>query len=237
MPRCQKEMMAKLRALCDTLSWDVRAGHNGQINSSIGRKKPSHSFLASAKMVRTCRCGFIVGLCLSFLCATANAQEQPTPARQILTAKDFWETTGQKNDHVFDEAVQGELRNIALDEQSKPELRLRAGKLLCDLAGHTRLSTEFPAKHAARAMTAGMKYLEANLADATVRKFAPQLGFTHLAISQKSTDAEGMWFLIESVEPARNGGLNLRVDPTTWKVTQVEHWGKIAPAIALRPTP
>lgn len=181
-------------------------------------------------MLRIFCCGLAVALSSSFLCAPTYAEEQQTPALKVVTAKDFWDTTGHENEHTLNEAMHTELQNIATNGQAKPELRLRAGKLLCDLAGHNRHAPEFAAEHAAQAMTVGMKYLESNFGDETVRKFSPELGFTHLSISRKSDDPAGMWFLIESVEPARNGGLNLRIDPATWKVTKVEHWGKVTPA-------
>ena len=53
------------------------------------------------------------------------------------------------------------------------------------------------------------------------------VGFTHITVSRRTDDAGAIWVLIESVDEARRGGLNVRVDSAKWEATMIDHWGKV----------
>ncbi len=59
-----------------------------------------------------------------------------------------------------------------------------------------------------------------------VSKFRPELGFTHVSLSKRSDDRDGLWVLIEATDGVLpSGGLNIRWDLTSKAVDRIDHWG------------
>ncbi|QOV89042.1 M56 family metallopeptidase [Humisphaera borealis] len=154
------------------------------------------------------------------------ASKPATGAATMLSAPDFWEKTGADTRHDFSAETANEIRRVAADKATSVLLRVRAMKLACDLAGDSRSAPTLSAEDVRTALSSAMSHLEKNLADETIGKFAAEMGFTHVIVSPKTND-DGTWVLIESIDEARRGGLNIRVDRKTSKVTKVDHWGKV----------
>jgi hypothetical protein len=182
-----------------------------------------------ATLVFTTCLGLIV--CGPLLAPPLRAADQKNTAKELLAAKDFWDTTGSHFEHKLDAAVAADVHRLADDPGADKATRLRAMKLVVDMNGNSRAAKEFTPQQAASAVGAAMKHLEAILAG---RKgvFVPPWGFTHLTISRNASDAGGVWVLIESVEPQHSGGMNIRVDGKTWAVTKVDVWGQWKKTIA-----
>lgn len=168
--------------------------------------------------------GLLIGIAL--LTNAAGAAEPKPPADMLLAAKNFWQQTGAQFEHDLDADVAARIRGMAQSNATGAELRLRAVKVACDLAGNSRPGNVPPAE-AQRAVAIAMAHVEAHLGDETVRKFSPQLGFTHLTVSHDPADGRAIWVLIETTDPARRGGLNIEVDPKTGKVLMIHQWGKV----------
>jgi hypothetical protein len=177
-----------------------------------------------------------VGLALGGIVSvpTLRAEEHAKkPVAAIIAAKDFWDTTGSRFVHDLDAADRARIQRLAQDRNADAATRLRATELACDLAGHSTANAAFAADKASRAVAAAMKHLESHLADPTIAKFGPELGITHLTVSERAGDGAGIWVLVESAAGDDSGGLNVRVDPANWNVTQVEQWGKVRARPAL----
>ena len=168
--------------------------------------------------------------------AAKEAGEKPAGKQleEKLKAKDFWAKTGNKKDHpdivnLFGPAsppadVAGVLKSVA--GNSEITVRIRAFKLIADMLGRSHFAPTLKPGDAEDAVEGAFTYLEANLKDATVQKFRPQLGFTH--VSMVKDDKGIVWVLIEYTTNdvvALNSEINLRWNPKTKKVDQVKHWG------------
>jgi hypothetical protein len=146
-----------------------------------------------------------------------------------LAANDFWAKSADLSaEHPADALSVEELEQLA--EASNPiPVRIRAYKLLCDRAGHGKISPDVRKEDAAGAVAKAFAWLEAHHADAEVAKFSPQSGFTHYTVSHRSGDADGIWILIETVSlpPGFSGGLNIRFDLKSKTVTSCDRWGEV----------
>jgi hypothetical protein len=155
-----------------------------------------------------------------------------SPEMRMLSADDFWAKDGATTKHAFDAQTLDELKKLS-ETADRPAIRIRAHKLLCDVAEHTRIAPGMNDADAARAVAISFEYLETHLADPAIAKYAPQAGFSHLTVGSTS-GAGPTWLLMETVgnRPGFNGGLNIRYDLKTSKVQEVKHWGDIRPAPA-----
>jgi beta-lactamase regulating signal transducer with metallopeptidase domain len=163
--------------------------------------------------------------------APAAPAAEPSATAKMLSAPDFWQKTGAMFRHEFDKATTSDLEKIA-DSPDRPLLRLRAFKLLCDQAGHSRPNPDFNEADNTRAVTAAFEYLEAHLGDAEIVKYAPEQGFTHMTVSRMNGDGASLWVLIETAGGRGhfNGGLNIQVDFKSAAVTSVKQWGDVRAA-------
>lgn len=152
-----------------------------------------------------------------------------TTTMRTLSATDFWQNEGAASKHDLDDAALDRLGKLVDNSAERPEIRLRAAKLLCDHNGHSRFNPNLSEADNARAVTTAFEYLEAHFADAEVAKYAPQRGFSHMTIS---FDGNAHWVLIETAGGSHsfNGGLNIGVDIKAAKVTTIKQWGDIRPA-------
>jgi beta-lactamase regulating signal transducer with metallopeptidase domain len=207
---------------------DERPGLRGRIERLLHEQRNTMTRMNRFALLGTFGFSLLVGGAI--LATTLRAADQIVVAdpskKDVLSTDDFWEKTGQQSKHDFDAATTADIQRIASDSTATAVRRLRATKLACDLGGRTRLREDLGAETSDRAIGVAMKHLEANLADPTVKKFSPEKGFAHIGVSSKDQDPAAIWVLIESVEEKRRGGLNIRIDPATWKVTQIDFWGK-----------
>jgi beta-lactamase regulating signal transducer with metallopeptidase domain/Ca2+-binding EF-hand superfamily protein len=226
---------------------DERPGLAGRIERLIHNRRSTMTRMNRIALLGTL--GFTLCLGGTILATTIRAADtaadRPTPsadgvakpdhappgdhAAQVdrLSQADFWQTLGGRA--VADwKADQATLKAVAADAQATPASRLRAHRLLVELAGNLRVAPGIQPATATRSLAAAMAHLEANADDAEIRKFAAHRGFTHVSVARKDGDAANIWVLIESIELARRGGLNVAVDEATGKVVSVSHWGKAA---------
>jgi hypothetical protein len=155
-----------------------------------------------------------------------------SPTVRMLSETNFWTRTGAATKHDFDAETVTELEKLAKGADH-PDLALRATKLLCDQAGHSRANPDLSDAENALAVTVAFEYLESHLADPEVARYAPARGFSHMTVSSTGNDGAGVaWVLIETAAspPSFNGGLNIRVDLKASKVTTVKQWGDVRPA-------
>jgi hypothetical protein len=147
------------------------------------------------------------------------ADDGPNNIVKVLESKDFWETAGKKDGRKWTAEELKQLENFNSSNQ-KAMLRLRANKVLVDLAGHGRYRQQDEA-----VVSAGFRYLEEKLQEKPVKKLIAEQGFTHYTISKKTDGTQ--WFLIEHVETGGfNGGLNLKVDEED--ITDMQSWGAVS---------
>jgi hypothetical protein len=147
--------------------------------------------------------------------------------RELLRARNFWQTTGRESQHDFSEDQMQALEAIASDSAGPARARLRAAKLLCDRSKQVQVEKGISQADAARALAEAFVHIEDNLHDDAVSRFAPDKGFDHLSIGRQKQDPAGIRVRLESTDSGRApGGLSLRVDPKTWQVTKAESWGQ-----------
>ncbi len=160
--------------------------------------------------------------------ASPNQQgEAFKQVRELLRAKNFWQTTGRESQHDFSDDQKQALKVIASDSAGPAWARLRAAKLLCDLSKQVQVEKGIPQADAARALAEAFVHIEDNLHDDAVSRFALEKGFNRLSVSRQEQDPAGIRVRLESTDPGRvPGGLNLRLDPKTWQVTKAESWGQ-----------
>ncbi len=153
-----------------------------------------------------------------------------TPGLRMVSAPDFWAKAGAETKHDFQPMMVSDLEKIIRDGDH-PDLALRAAKLLCDNAGHSRHNAKFSDADNAKAVKLAFEHLESQFADPEVAKYAPARGFSHMTLSTMDDGETVAWVLIETVgqRPGFNGGLNIRVDLKAGKVTAVKQWGDVRP--------
>jgi hypothetical protein len=164
-----------------------------------------------------------------------NAAESTEPMEQLLQAKDFWSQTGAKLTHpeiTYQHA--SSVREVA-GHSADAVVRIRAYKVLADLNGRTRYPDGFSAEQAQEVVAAAFRYLESHPSDTAVGKFQPELGFSHVTLSKRAGDNDGVWLLIEYVDGVLPcGGLNIGWNAATKTVDQVEHWGTTRNLVLLK---
>jgi hypothetical protein len=160
----------------------------------------------------------VVGCCLVRFQFALAADERPDELARILTAKDFWETAGRSGGQKWTDAEQKQLRVIQA-ESTNPVTRLRANKVLVDLADTGRVKDKADEAKVIECF----RYLESHVADGAVNKLCANEGFTHYSGPARS----GGTFLIEHVSPGFNGGLNLKWDAAKTSVGEVKAWGDV----------
>jgi hypothetical protein len=165
----------------------------------------------------------LVAACLAL--AAANPKIEPAQAEKndvasVLGRKDFWEKAGARNGRMWTDEERKELERLRKTSNDF-SIRLRANKVLTDLAGKSR----FPAEDAAL-VTAGFRYLEQRLDQAPARTLCVEQGFTHYTAGSRA-DGSGL-FLIEHVEGnGFNGGLNLVWNGGTQAIESMQAWGGV----------
>lgn len=139
---------------------------------------------------------------------------------KVLKAKDFWDKDGKTAGREWADAERKQLAELKSSSKDAV-VRLRANKVLVDLAGNSR----FGARDETVAL-AGFRYLEGRLKEAPVQELCAEQGFTHYVVSTKNDGS--VWFLIEHVESAGfNGGLNLSWDVKKKVITSMQSWGEV----------
>ncbi|MCE9604658.1 MAG: hypothetical protein K8U03_07110 [Planctomycetia bacterium] len=167
-------------------------------------------------LTMTCSLAFAFGPALQ--CVQAN-DDKPGDVSEILKAEDFWSTTGKQNGRTWTDSEKRQLEELKTTSKDGV-IRLRANKVLVDLAGNSRIDGYEDA------VTDCFRYLEKQLGSAPVKQLCAEVGFTHYGIG---TGTNGV-FLIEHVDgnpKGFNGGLNLTWDREKKTVTGVKSWGKI----------
>jgi hypothetical protein len=154
------------------------------------------------------------------------AAEPADEIARLFKADDFWARTGASQTHeTITPQDSDAVRQLAGTADSSV-VRIRAFKVLADLYGRTRYSSDIPQPQSLEAVEGVFYHLERHANDAVVSKFRPELGFTHVSLSQRSDDPSSLWVLIESTDGVLpSGGLNIRWNPTSKSVDRIEHWG------------
>ena len=148
------------------------------------------------------------------------AQPEKNDVASILNRKDFWEKAGSKDGRKWTDAERKELEKLRKTSNDF-SIRLRANKVLTDLAGKSRFSADD-----ASLVTAGFRYLEQRLDQAPARTLCVDQGFTHYTAGTRA-DGSGL-FLIEHVEgQGFNGGLNLVWNGGTQAIESMQPWGGV----------
>lgn len=207
----------------------VEGGLPGRIERLLQKERNTMTRMNFWTFSATALFGLAVGATALVMTVRAADKDNSGPRKveELLGAEDFWSTTGVAVKHDFDEKQITEIRQLAT-QSPEPVIRIRASKLVCDLDGRgLKAASPVPAEMAAKVVGTAFTYLESNLMDATVSKFAPGAGFTHYHVTTRDKeDADHLWFLIEEVGKDKpSGGLNLRFDIKTNKVVKIEHWG------------
>ena len=160
-------------------------------------------------------------LCVSFLTQSLPlraGEEKTDDVAKILNAKNFWDKAGKKDGRQWTAAEKTQLEKLKT-ESKDAVVRLRANKVLVDLAANGRLV----GKDAETLVIECFRHLEKELANAAVKKLCAEQGFTHYI----GTVGNGV-FLIEHVQlRGFNGGLNLKWDSATNSVVEMESWGDV----------
>jgi hypothetical protein len=165
-----------------------------------------------------------------------RAADEPAAIAGLLKAPDFWSRTGARLSHP--EISGQDLSSISdlAGTFADAAVRIRAYKLLADSKGWTRYSEPVAESQALEAAEAAFWYLERHLDDKAVAQFHPELGFTHVTLSQKAGDDGALWLLIETADGVSpSGGLNVRWDQAGKTVDKVEHWGATRKSSPLAP--
>ncbi len=156
-------------------------------------------------------------LCFMVHTRIIAAEDKPRDTVKILESKDFWGTAGKKGGRKWAALERKQLEELKSSSRNA-RLRLRANKILVDLAGNARYREEDEA-----AVVAGFHYLEDNLQIKPIQKLVEKQGFTHYTVSMKNEGTQ--WFLIEHVElKGFNGGVNLKVDEEA--ITEMKSWAR-----------
>ncbi|WP_254507625.1 hypothetical protein [Anatilimnocola floriformis] len=138
----------------------------------------------------------------------------------VLKSKDFYEAAGKQGGRVWSEEDLKQLAALKSAIDAEPMLRLRANKVLVDVAAKARLNTGPADEHI---VVAGFRHLETNLKQAKVKELLDG-GFTHYHISRRDDDGR-LLFLIERVGKTPSGGLNLEWDPVKKEIIKMTGWG------------
>lgn len=153
---------------------------------------------------------------------------EPKTWPEIIAADDFWTAHGAsiQHPHLGFEHM-GAIRELA-GTAPQAAIRIRAFKLLLDHHGRSRIAAAIPAEQSAAAIAGSFRYLETHLDDPIVRRMRPELGFTHLSLTERSPADGKLWLLIESTDGfVPSAGLNICWDPAAQRVDRIDHWGAI----------
>lgn len=162
----------------------------------------------------------LLAFALPLLSATA-AERPPVEDRHQLA-----NTLGDEGFWLRPQERSWSAREVALLSQlsvadENPVIRLRASKLLIELAGSGRATAEdLPI------VVAAFRYIEQHPDDPTISRLLASPRMTHYTTSRQSNGS--VWFLIESVHSANRGGLNFRWDAEKKQVELVKGWGRFA---------
>lgn len=159
--------------------------------------------------------------CAAPLLFATAAETAPKPDRLLLTttlaAEDFWEHEPAKAWTAGEVTL---LEEMAASSES-PVIRIRATKLLIDLAGGGRATAKDTP-----IVAAGFRYLEQHLKDPAIIRFLAAPRMTHYTVSRQ-TDGSS-WFLLETVQSPNSGGLNFRWDAEKKQIELAKSWGSLA---------
>ncbi len=170
------------------------------------------------------RC-FLVATCSLALLLGVNPRsvhadgDKPGDISEILKAKDFWDKAGKKDGRKWTDAEKKQLDDFKSTSKDAV-IRLRANKVLVDLAGNARFGG---AKDDEAVVIGCFRHLEKELATLPVKTLCTQQGFTHYGDGGGSNV-----LLIEHVQPGGfNGGLNLKWDSEKKAVVEMKSWGDV----------
>jgi hypothetical protein len=165
----------------------------------------------------------LVAVCLLLDAANPKvvpAQPEKNDVASILGRADFWEKAGARNGRKWTDDERKELENLRKTSKDF-SIRLRANKVLTDLAGQSRFSDEDAAL-----VAASFRYLEQRLDQPPARTLCIEQGITHYTAGMRA-DGSGL-FLIEHVEgQGFNGGLNLVWNGGTQAIESMQAWGAV----------
>jgi hypothetical protein len=155
-----------------------------------------------------------------FLFATA-AENPPALERAklatVLAEKGFWD---KQPDTIWNAREVAALDDLA-DSGDSPAVRLRATKLLIDVAGGGRATAkELPI------VAAGFRYIEQHLQDPAILRMLAAPRMTHYTVSSQADGS--VWFLLELARSPDGGGLNFRWDAEKKQMELVKSWGSLA---------
>jgi hypothetical protein len=139
--------------------------------------------------------------------------------RDVIQARDFWDTDGKLGGRKWSDAEQARLAELKT-ASSDDVLRLRASRVLAELAGNVSYNV---GKDDDAVAVAGFRYLEADVKNAQVKRML-DAGITHYHVSLNTTQG-GVWLLIEGVGHKPSGGLNLRWNAEKKTIVAMEAWG------------
>lgn len=109
------------------------------------------------------------------------------------------------------------------------DISLDALRAEVEAAGKLVISKELDEAQARKALDTAFKHVAYHPEETEIRKYAPGQGISNITISRRAEDAGGIWVLIERIDPATRGGLNIRVDEKTGQVGTIKHWGEAMP--------
>jgi hypothetical protein len=134
----------------------------------------------------------------------------------LLQQKDFWTNSGKANGRRWTPEEEQQLHKI-WNATRDPIVRLRANKVLVDLAGQGKSDGD------EAFVAANFAQLEAKLAEPSIKLICADTGFTHY---YSNRGQKGV-FLIEHVhaDSPTNGGLNLSWDEKLQKLEKMKAWG------------
>ena len=135
----------------------------------------------------------------------------------VLKAKDFWDKAGKKDGRKWTDAEQKQLEDLK-SSSKEAVVRLRANKVLVDLAGKSRYEAQDEAL-----VAAGFQYLEGKLNEAEVKELCAEKGFTGYALEQPLKRFK--FLVVERVEKeGKSGGLFLLWDTDTNVIMDMQFW-------------
>ncbi len=150
--------------------------------------------------------------------ADSTSRQDRERLEQTLAAEQFWAQPPKTPWTAREAAIFSEIAASA----SEPAVRLRARKILIDLAGNGRATAEqLPM------VAAAFRHLERNAAQPAIARLLAGPGLTHYTVSTKGDGSR--WVLVESTAPESNrGGINLRLNAEGTEILLMEAWGGIA---------
>ncbi|MBM4156495.1 MAG: hypothetical protein FJ221_15925 [Lentisphaerae bacterium] len=157
------------------------------------------------------------GCCCAWAADTTPQQDRAR-LEQVLSSKEFWVKPPSTSWNPHEVALLSQLAACS----HEPAVRLRATKLIIDLAGNG-----YSTPQQAPIVIAAFRYIEERADQPAVARLLASPRLTHYTVSTKEDGS--VWVILESMATGSNrGGVNLEWDKDRAQIASLTAWGGFA---------